>query len=176
MRKLNTQEARTRKRALSGSASSSKNGSVPGPMANGQRVVLNLIDDVEFRTVLELGLAEYIGRYKKPASTKNILPEALDYVSRLSGDELWRLTYDKYTYDQQKRQGINLDPKLNAHLQRTVEAIQRTCADKLIRARWNKRMIAVAALYLYCLYLIAHNGNRYMLPAEQAAALSAVGR
>ena len=140
-----------------------------GPLANGQRVVLNLIADEEFRTVVELGLAEYIGRYKMPASTKSILPEALQYIRTFPGDEVWHRVYDKYTYDQQKKQGINLTPEMNAQLETLVERLRDTSRDTIIRDKWNKRTVGVAAIYLYCLYLIAHNGNKYVIPPEQVS-------
>ena len=35
-------------------------------------------------------------------------------------------------------------------------------------ARQNfKRTVGVAAIYLYCLYLIVHNGNKYVMPHDQ---------
>ena len=147
----------------------------PGPLANGRRVVLNLINDEEFSNVVELGLAEYIGRYKQPASTKSILPEALCYLQSFSGDEVWQRIYDKYTYDQQKKQGVNLTPELNASLETAVGRIRETTRDTFIQYRWNKRTVGVAALYLYCLYLIVHNGNKYVIPPAQVAELVSEG-
>lgn len=143
----------------------------PGPLANGRRVVLNLINDEEFSNVIELGLAEYIGRYKCPASTKSVLPEALCYLLSFSGDEVWQRIFDKYTYDQQKKQGVNLTPELNTRLEDAVERIRETTRDSFIQYKWNKRTVGVAALYLYCLYLIVHNGNKYVIPPEQVAEL-----
>ncbi|MFP1132899.1 hypothetical protein [Asticcacaulis sp. W401b] len=139
----------------------------PGPLANGRRVVLNLINDEEFSNVIELGLAEYIGRYKRPASTKSILPEALCYLLSFSGDEVWQRIFDKYTYDQQKRQGVNLTPELNTSLEDAVDKLRENTRDSFIQYKWNKRTVGVAALYLYCLYLIVHNGNKYVIPPEQ---------
>ncbi|MBP2160562.1 MULTISPECIES: hypothetical protein [Asticcacaulis] len=138
-----------------------------GPLANGQRVVLNLIGDEEFRNVVDEGLAEYIGRYRTSASTKSILPEALQYISSFSGDEVWHRVHDKYTYDQQKKLGINLSPELNAKLEETVDRLKDSSRDTTVRERWSKRTVGVAAIYLYCLYLIVHNGNKYVMPHDQ---------
>ncbi|OYW83532.1 MAG: hypothetical protein B7Z26_00340 [Asticcacaulis sp. 32-58-5] len=128
--------------------------------------LLNLITDIDFQHVLEEGLGEYIGRYKRAATARTIFPEALNYMSLLTGDEAYDRIFDKYKYDQKKKHAINLDDPVNDSLEAVVSSLRESSTTQDVKDYWSKRSAGVAAIYLYCNYLINHQGKKYVLEPE----------